>query len=251
MLPPRQKWKMFQIVAVFLLVLGTAAIGRLARAQTISPVVVEYQEKGEGKIELTNSSLRPLVVILEPKSFNIAPDGTGIYRPLDASIHVELSTMSVRLLPKQSYTVFYKASADRLPAWFTIYAAFSSPQRAPGLSLRILLPHTVYLCQKEPLQKDAIALSNVFFDEEAKRVTFDIENRGADYGRVRSGTASGGHDSSDVGGFALLPGGMRHVVIPWSGHEDPQQLKLHFDSFDLKSPVKPLVHGVSAAVTAY
>ena len=230
-----------------MLAFALAFFGFVAHAQTISPVVVEYQERGEGKFELTNSSLQPLVVVLEPKSFSIAPDGAGMFRPLDPAIHVELSTMSVRLLPKQSYTVFYKAWADSLPQWFTIYASFSSPQRQPGLSVRIMLPHTVYLCQKKPLRKEAIMVSNVFFDQDNHRITFDVENHGAGYGRIRSAIASGGRESADIGGFALLPGGLRHVAIPWSAHSAPQQLQLRFDSFDLKSLVRPFVRGIIAS----
>jgi hypothetical protein len=139
-----------------MLAFALAFFGFVAHAQTISPVVVEYQERGEGKFELTNSSLQPLVVVLEPKSFSIAPDGAGMFRPLDPAIHVELSTMSVRLLPKQSYTVFYKAWADSLPQWFTIYASFlrrkDSPVSVCGSCF--LIPYIFArrnLCAKRPL----------------------------------------------------------------------------------------------------
>jgi hypothetical protein len=219
-------------------------------AQTVSPVIVEYIEHGEGKIELTNGSLRPLIVVLEPKSFTITPDGTGIYRPLDPDIHVELSAMSVRLLPKQSYTVFYKAKADTLPAWFTIYAAFSSPQTTPGLNLRIMLPHTVYLCQKNPLPKESVAVSNVYYYKMKRLVEFDIANRGRSYGRLRSGFVNGGHDSAGTGGFALLPGGSRHIEIRWTSNTAPQQLRLHFDNFDIKQPIEAKSDGALALTTS-
>jgi hypothetical protein len=212
--------------------------GFLANAQTVSPLIVEYQAKGEGKIELSNNTLTPLVVVLEPKSFSITPDGTGIYRPLDSWIHVELSSMNVKLQPKQSYTVFYKANSDKLPAWFTVYCAFSSQQRGPGVNFRIMLPHTVYLYQKRPLPKESIELSHVVFDQQKNKLSFDIQNEGTAYGRVRSETVSAGRESMDLGGFPLLPGNPRHVEATWTGKQPPRQVRVHFDDFDVEKPVE-------------
>src|ERR1700748_1913885 len=136
----RQKLMTFhQVVVCMALLIGTRSF-----AQSIQPVILEYTEKADGKFELTNDTLTPMAVVLEPKSFDITPDGRGVYRPLDAKIHIELSSMSFRLEPKQSYYVFYKAHADTLPAWFTVYATFSPIRSDPGLKVRIMLPHTVY-----------------------------------------------------------------------------------------------------------
>jgi len=118
--------KSYRLTAFFYLAACSALfLGTTVFAQSIQPVIVEYIEKGEGKFELTNNTLTPMAVVLEPKSFNITPDGRGVYRPLDSGIHVELSTMSLRLEPKQTYYIFYKAKAEVLPAWFTVYAVFS------------------------------------------------------------------------------------------------------------------------------
>lgn len=210
----------------------------LAKAQTVSPIIVEYQARGEGKIELSNNTLSPLVVVLEPKSFSITQDGTGVYRPLDSWIHVELSSMNVKLQPKQSYTIFYKAYSDKLPAWFTVYCAFSSQQRGPGVNFRIMLPHTVYLYQKKPLPKESIELSHVVFDQKKNKVSFDIQNDGTAYGRVRSETVSAGRESVDLGGFPLLPGNPRHVEAAWTGKQPPRQVHVHFDDFDVEKAVE-------------
>lgn len=207
------------------------------RAQSVSPIIVEYKEKGSGRIELTNDTLTPLVVILQPQSFSIAPDGTAKYRPLDPGIHVELSTTSVRLMPKQQYYVFYKTHADSLPAWYTIYATFSAAQRGPGLNLRIMLPHTVYLYQKQPLQKDDIHAGQATWDPAKKLVICDVENISKLYGRMREGSVQAGHESAPVGGFPMLPGDPRHLEIPWTGKNAPEVLTLHFDRFELKLPV--------------
>lgn len=218
----------------FLLVL---LAGAGVRAQTVSPIIDEYKIKGEGRIELTNDTLSPLVVILQPESFSIAPDGTAIYRPLDPGIHVDLSTTSVRLLPKQQYYVFYKTHADSLPAWYTIYATFSAAHRSPGLNLRIMLPHTVYLYQKQPLQKDGVRISGASYDPARKLIVCDVENVSKAYGRMREGSVHGDRESQPIGGFPLLPGNPRHLEIPWTGRNAPELITLHFDRFDLKVPV--------------
>jgi len=207
------------------------------RAQTISPVIVEYDQKGEGKIELTNNTLSPLVVVLQAQSFSISPDGTAVYRPLDPGIHVELSTTSVRLAPTQSYYVFYKTHADSLPAWYTIYATFAPQQRGPGLNVRIMLPHTVYLYQKGSLQKDDVHITSATYDPAKKVVVVDLENVSKSYGRMREGTVHGGKESASVSGFPLLPGNPRRVEIPWTGKNDPDTVALHFDRFELKVPL--------------
>lgn len=228
----------FPRVRLGLLLLFVVRVG--ASAQTVSPVITEYQQKGEGKIELTNNTLTPLVVVLQPQSFSIAPDGKAMYRPLDPTIHVELSTTSVRLEPKQQYYIFYKAQADTLPAWFTIYATFSSPRRGPGLNLRLMLPHTVYLYQRESLQKDDVKAGKAVYLPEKKLVICDVENISKAYGRMREGSVQAGKETTSVGGFPLLPGNPRHLEIPWDGKKVPELITLHFDRFDLKLPVSDM-----------
>jgi hypothetical protein len=213
-----------------------------ALAQTVSPVIVEFKEKGDGKIELTNNTLTPMVVFMQPQSFSIAPDGKAMYRPLDPGIHVELSTTSVRLEPKQNFMVFYKTHADTLPVWYTIYATFSPVQRGAGLNVRFMLPHTVYLYQKDPVQKDDIRITRATWDPGRKVVVCEVTNNGKNYGRVREVSIQAGKDSEPSNGFPLLPGSPRRLEIPWTGKGSPDSVSLHFDRFDLKAPLgdKPI-----------
>jgi len=220
--------------ALFVIVLASAC----ASAQTVSPVITEYKEKGEGKITLVNDTLAPLVVTLQPQSFSINPDGSAKYRPLDAGIHVDLSTTSVRLQPKQEYYVFYKTHADVPPAWFTIYATFSPLQHGPGLNLRIMLPHTVYLYQKQPLQRVDIKTGEGTYDPAKKLVTCDLENISKGYGRMREGSVDAGRESVPIGGFPMLPGNPRHLEVEWTGKGIPESMVFHFDKFEIRLPVK-------------
>ena len=109
-------------------------------AQSIAPMIAEYTDHASGSFDVTNSSLYPTIVQLEPKSFSIDVDGKGQFRALDPAIHLELSATSMRLAPRQTVHIFYKASADNVPAWLCVYASFTSIQKNPGLNVRILLP---------------------------------------------------------------------------------------------------------------
>ena len=66
--------------------------------------------------------------------------------------------MSFRIPPRGSYRVFYEATGDTLPAWFNILSAMSGARTENGLNVRLLLPHVVYLNQKQPLRKAEVAV---------------------------------------------------------------------------------------------
>ncbi|WP_263366709.1 hypothetical protein [Edaphobacter bradus] len=206
-------------------------------AQSVQPVIVEYKGKADGKVALTNNTTSPMVVVLEPKSFSITPEGKGIFRDLDSNIHVDLSSMSVRLQPKQTYYVFYKATADKLPAWFTLYATFSSPQHSDGLDVRLMLPHTVYLYQKQPMVESGVQVKELSYNIETRRLTCEIENDSAALTRVQSVRATGDHASGELSGFPLLPGGSRHIEMDWKESVPPTQIDFRFEHFNLKRPV--------------
>ena len=206
-------------------------------AQTVQPVISEYGAKADGMFALTNGTLTPMVVVLEPRSFSITPDGQGVFRPLDRDIHVELSAMSARLEPGQTYYVFYKAHADQLPAWFTVYSTFSSLQHEPGMDVRIMLPHTVYLYQKKPLAKEEINITSTTWDAAAKKIICDVENRGFGLVRVQEVRITGPHASESSAGFPLLPAGRRHLELSWDEKQAPEMLQLRFEHFTLKQPL--------------
>ena len=210
-------------------------------AQTIQPVIVEYVGKADGKFLVTNESLAPMVIVLEPRSFSIDPSGAGVYRPLDPGIHVKLSTTSFRLEPNRSFYVFYKASADRLPAWFTVYATFSQnrpPAQPPvGMSVRVMLPHTVYLYQKKPISQDSIHVQDLAYHAASGSLTFDVANAGPSLVRVQEARATLGKKSVAIPGFPLLPGGSRHLSIDWTEKGQPEYLVLQFPHFDVKEPL--------------
>ena len=150
---------------------------------------------------------------------------------------MELSRTSVKLEPKQSYYVFYKAAAETLPAWFTIYSAFSQVEHGSGIDVRILLPHTVYLYQKDPIAERDVHITDAFFSPKSKKIVCQIENGGDALARIQDVQASGGHASQKAAGFPLLPEGKRRVELDWSEAAPPSEVSFRFEHFTLKHAV--------------
>src|SRR6476620_12624499 len=144
------------------LMLGTLACLALAHplpAQSVSPPIAEYQVRARSSFQLINSGIFPLSAVLEVHGFTVTEQGEVQDAPLDTTrLHIKLSAMSFRIPPRGTYTVFYEASADSLPAWFNIVSAMSGARTESALNLRELLPHVVYLNQKEPLHKEQVAI---------------------------------------------------------------------------------------------
>ena len=209
--------------------------GRISFGQSVSPVIVEYTEKAEGRIALTNNTLFPMAVMMEPRSFSINPDGNGIFRSLDPAIHVELSALSFRINPGQTYYVFYKAKAERLPAWFTIYSTFSAVSRISDLDLRILLPHTVYIYPKKPKLKDeVIEVKQAAYQRKMGKIICDFSNSSSDLERVEEIRIASDSKSITAPGFPLLPFTQRHIEVDWNGADIPRKLELHLDRSTVK-----------------
>jgi hypothetical protein len=198
---------------------------------------MEYRATAEGRIMLTNNTLKPVVVVLEPRSFGISIDGRGEFRQLDPGIKVELSRNSVKLEPKQSYYIFYKASSETLPAWFTIYSAFSQVQHGDGIDLRILLPHTVYLYQREPIAQSDVHITEAYFSPQAGKLICYLENDGNALARVQDVQANGDHASESAAGFPLLPAGKRRVELDWKQKNPPSEVAFRFEHFTVRHPV--------------
>ena len=206
-------------------------------AQSIQPIISEYTGQVVGKFLVTNDTLSSMAVVLDPKSFRIGEDGRGSFRSLDSTVHLSLSTSSFRLGPKQSFYVFYKAKVEAAPAWFTIYAAFTPLNSGPGMKVRVLLPHTVYLYQKQPAEEKDFVVSDASFDAQKGLVSFDVDNLGGALVRVQAVHASLGKTDVDAAGFPLLPGARRHVEFPWKKQGSPDALSIQFPRFDMKQPL--------------
>lgn len=117
-----------------------------ARCQSVSPMVSEYKKSARGSFTVSNNTLRPMTVVVEPVSFHLVK-GQQVTEPLSNDVHLELSDMTVRLAPKQSRVITYRAKCDALPCGFAIYSRFMDAQHTTeGVAVALHLPSSVYIC---------------------------------------------------------------------------------------------------------
>jgi hypothetical protein len=158
-----------------LLLLAGALTPAGALAQSISPPIAEYQERARSSFQLTNGTLFPLNVVLEVRGFRVTEQGEVVDAPLDTSkVRVKLSAMSFRIPARGSYTIFYEATADTTPAWFNILSAMTGARTESGLNVRIILPHVVYLNQKQALTRQDVAVRTVEYDSAGRKMRVQL-----------------------------------------------------------------------------
>jgi FtsP/CotA-like multicopper oxidase with cupredoxin domain len=225
----------------FCLLVMTAAV----RAQTVRPLINELSNPAKGRVEYVNDSLTPLNVVLEPKSFTVSETGEITYRPLDANVHLKLSTTSFRIQPQQTYYVFYEASSPQSPAWFVIYAAFSGfPFRtAQGMNVRLELPHTVYLLPKQSVEKPEVHIERAELSPAGNKVLLEVANTGNNFGRVlQTQLVYSRKKQQEAPGFPIFPHSKRILEVPLEekaeGENAPTEVTLQFQNFKVEEKLQ-------------
>lgn len=214
-------------------------IATWAAAQTVQPIIRQYEGVGKGSFDVLNEGDTPLVVTFSLESFTVKEGGEMWFRPLDAGIQVKLSAMSLRLAPHETSRVFYTAQAEQLPAWFVIYSSFGAPPRKDitGLNLQFQLPHVVYLLPKHAaIAKDDLkVMAN--YDSNKQVVHCTVENEGKNFGRMLQlqAVASSKHQEGPTGG--IFPQSRRVFDIDWKYDEPPQRVVLQFKNLKLEQPI--------------
>ena len=208
---------------------------RALPAQSVSPPIAEYQVRARSSFQLINSGIFPLNVVLEVRGFRVTERGEVEDAQLDtARVHVKLSAMSFRIAPRATYNVFYEAKADSAPAWFNILSAMTGARTESGINLRIILPHVVYLNQKQALAREDVVARAFQLDSAAGRVRVELENTGPRLGRVQAVTASNAEGASVPGaGFPLFPHSRRWAELGWTHATTPTRLALRFAKFTI------------------
>lgn len=136
------------IKAILILNAVLAVLALRSAGQTVSPVIVECNQKCSGEFTVTNGGITPLTVTVEAYSFSLAADGTSKLRKLDTTVDVQLDQMSARVGPKADHTFGYKLRCDAPPCLVTLYAGMVVGRTSDGMALRVLLPHVIYADEK-------------------------------------------------------------------------------------------------------
>ena len=209
-------------------------------AQSVSPPIAEYAERARSSFRLDNASLFPITVVLELRGFRVTEEGEVVDVPLDTSrIKVKLSEMSFRIPPRGSHRVFYEASSDSLPAWFNILSAMTGTRTESGLNVRLILPHVVYLNQKEGLKKQQVVVRALEVDTTGKKARIQLENTGPNLGRVlQVSVSSEGSPAQLGGGFPLFPRSRRWTEVTWTAARPPTRLGLRFARFSIDTVIQ-------------
>jgi hypothetical protein len=105
-----------------------------------------------------------------------------------------------------------------------------------------MLPHTVYLYQKQPIVESSVKVKDLSYNIEMRRLTCDIQNDSTELTRIQSVRALGDHASGDLSGFPLLPGGSRHIEMDWTSSSPPTEIDFRFERFNMKRPVTAAVN---------
>jgi hypothetical protein len=172
-------------------------------AQTIAPPVAEYRgDKVNGMFEVRNNTDDSMAVVLATQSFTVDEHGTVQYRPLDKGIQVKVGASSFVLRPRDNRLIFYKASFPTSPTSFSVIATMTKAKQTEGLRVNYILPHMIYVYQKEKLGRSDIKLDVV---DNVLR----IHNLSQKLGRVSS--VQLGREES--GSFPLYPGQVREVPV--------------------------------------
>jgi hypothetical protein len=224
-------------------------------AQTVRPVVNELGNPAKGHVEYVNDGYTPLNVVLEAKSFSVSDTGEIAYRPLDPDIHLKLSTTSFRIQPQQTYYVYYEATSSKSPSWFVLYAAFSgfNFRTAEGLSVRLQLPHTVYLLPKQSAEQPEIRINRAELNTDENKVLLEVENTGDNMGRVLETHIAYSKTKQDAPGFPIFPHGKRIMEVPLEakpGDDAPVEVSFQFAKFKVEQKLKRTAAVSSAAAPA-
>ncbi len=246
--PPAEKNKLGRLKVLFArkvlvsicLMTGFLLTVPIVKSQTISPVIVEYRDKAKSSLQIRNDQLIPLDVILEPHSFTVDREGEPHYGPLDPQVHLKLSAMSFRLAPQQTYTVFYEATADRLPVWFTIYATVTAAVPSlsqSGVKVAYQIPHTVYLLDRSALPKEAIQCIHSGLSGADHAFELEISNSSRQFARVQEVEVRSSSDKKTYPGFPFFPGSSRVMRLNWDGKGNPERVILKFEHFHVEWPL--------------
>ena len=178
-------------------------VGGTIGAQSVAPPIAEYRgAKADGMFTIENGADYPMAVVLETKSFSVDDHGQVQYRKLDPGIEIKMGASSFVLGAHDSRMIFYKATCPSAPASISIVPTMTKAGAINGVRINFILPHMIYLYQKEKLQQSDIKV-------QLADGVLRIQNLSDKLGRVQGVQAS----KQDLGGFPLFPGQTRQVPM--------------------------------------
>lgn len=126
-----------------------AVLASVMHGQTISPVYTECRVKCSGSFDITNNSLIPMVVSVEPRKLSFT-DTTANFTALDPNVvEIKLSETSARLSPRETHSFDYKVKCLKTPCAVTFQAGMIIGHTKDGMAVKLILSSNLYICEKE------------------------------------------------------------------------------------------------------
>lgn len=184
-----------------------------AQAQTVSPVIAQYVQQARGELSVENPTSDPLPVSLSVRGFTVDSLGTVHFGDVPEGTNVELAWRSFTLPPMSRTVVPYRVRAESAPAWVVIEAAFLPP-RTGSVQTRIVLPHVVYVRQREPLSRSELSVT--MLPNAGGEWRIRMANLGGSLDRLSSASwraPDGGLIAELSHAAPILPHGVRYLSV--------------------------------------
>lgn len=139
---------------IWLVVLELLGFLVAASAQTVSPVVSEFNKAhGKGTVTATNNAIIPQVVTVRP--YSTGPDGL---RELDSTVHIRLSESSAKVPPRTAHSFDYDIICDKAPCAVAFVTTFTGQRVTEAIKLDFKILSTAYVCtdRKKDCRKHVI-----------------------------------------------------------------------------------------------
>lgn len=128
------------------IILALAFLAYAASAQTVSPIVGEFNKAhAKGGFVATNNALIPQVVTVRPYSFSVK-NGQTEFRDLDSTVHVKLSESSAKVPSRAPHSFDYDIICDKSPCAVAFITTFAGQHVTEAIKLEIKIPVTAYVC---------------------------------------------------------------------------------------------------------
>src|SRR5712692_6088064 len=102
------------------------------------------------------------------------------------------------------------------------------------LEYQVELPHTVYVLQKQPLEKSDISVESVHYLPNQSRVIVVLKNNSSKLGRAVEWQVSSKTAKMSSAGFPLLPQSRRRLELEWNSATPPNAFSVRFEHFTLR-----------------
>lgn len=139
------------IIFVCFIVAGAGA-QQFPNGITLSPAIAEARikpnQKARGSFTVTNGTLSPVNVIVEPK-LAVGKDGHVEIVPLPFTMNVDLDSTSARIPPQQTFTFDFTVSGVSQPSALVFDVKATGAHANVGTSVAISLPSYFYLCDSK------------------------------------------------------------------------------------------------------